>query len=98
MRISTGNAETLFAGLEKAARKAGIPVTVNRMGSMGCLFFASETVTDFESAQRGNQALFRKYYREMLDRGIYLAPSPFETTFPLHGPYGGNDRRNRSSC
>ena len=73
--------EMLFRGLEKAARKAGIPVTVNRMGSMGCLFFAPDAVRDFESAQRGDQALFRKYYREMLDRGVYLAPSPFETTF-----------------
>ena len=73
--------EMLFTGLEKAAQNAGIPVTVNRMGSMGCLFFTPETVTDFVSAQRGNQALFRKYYREMLDHGVYLAPSPFETTF-----------------
>lgn len=73
--------ETLFSGLEAAARHAGIPVTVNRMGSMGCLFFTSETVTDFITAQTGNPGYFRKYYKEMLDRGVYLAPSPFETSF-----------------
>ena len=73
--------EALFGGLEKAARKAGVPVSVNRMGSMGCLFFTAEPVTDFASAQRGNTAVFKRYYREMLDRGVYLAPSPFETTF-----------------
>jgi glutamate-1-semialdehyde 2,1-aminomutase len=76
-----GKCEALFTGLEKAAKTAGIPTTVNRMGSMGCLFFTPETVTDFVTAQTGNQALFRKYYQEMLDRGVYLAPSPFETTF-----------------
>jgi glutamate-1-semialdehyde 2,1-aminomutase len=73
--------EMLFAGLLKAAKNAGIPVTVNRMGSMGCLFFTPDAVTDFVTAQTGNQALFRQYYQEMLDRGVYLAPSPFETTF-----------------
>lgn len=73
--------EALFSGLEAAARHAGIPVTVNRMGSMGCLFFTSETVTDFITAQTGNPGYFRKYYKEMLDRGVYLAPSPFETSF-----------------
>jgi len=73
--------ETLFMDLEKAARKNGIPVTVNRMGSMGCLFFTPEAVTDFATAQTGNPDIFRQYYHEMLDRGVYLAPSPFETTF-----------------
>jgi len=73
--------KTLFMGLEKAARKIGIPVTVNRMGSMGCLFFTPEAVTDFATAKTGNQDIFRQYYQEMLDRGVYLAPSSFETTF-----------------
>jgi len=73
--------EMLFMGLEKAARKNGIPAMVNRMGSMGCLFFTPETVTDFASAQTGNPDIFRQYYQEMLDRGVYLAPSSFETTF-----------------
>jgi glutamate-1-semialdehyde 2,1-aminomutase len=73
--------EALFEGLLKAAQKAGVPVSINRMGSMGCLFFTAETVTDFASAQTGKPAAFSRYYREMLERGIYLAPSSFETTF-----------------
>ena len=73
--------EALFTGLQKAAKNAGIPTTVNRMGSMGCLFFTPEAVTDFVTAQTGNGTVFRQYYQEMLDRGVYLAPSPFETTF-----------------
>jgi len=73
--------EALFMGLETAAKNAGMPATVNRMGSMGCLFFTPETVTDFATAQTGNPDVFRQYYQEMLDQGIYLAPSPFETTF-----------------
>ena len=73
--------EMLFTGLQKAAKNAGIPTTVNRMGSMGCLFFTPEAVTDFVTAQTGNGTVFRQYYQEMLDRGVYLAPSPFETTF-----------------
>ena len=73
--------ETLFAGLEKAAQKAGIPVTVNRIGSMGCLFFTRDTVTDFASARKSDANIFKQYFQEMLASGVYLAPSPFETTF-----------------
>ena len=73
--------KTLFTGLENAAKNTGIPVTVNRMGSMGCLFFTPETVTDFATAKTGSQDVFRQYYQEMLNRGVYLAPSSFETTF-----------------
>ncbi len=73
--------ETLFGGLERAAQQAGIPVSVNRIGSMGCLFFTAHTVTDFVSAQTGNSNIFKRYYQEMLKSGVYLAPSPFETTF-----------------
>ncbi|MCG6881925.1 MAG: glutamate-1-semialdehyde 2,1-aminomutase [Deltaproteobacteria bacterium] len=73
--------ETLFAGLEKAAQNAGIPATVNRIGSMGCLFFTQDTVTDFASARKSDANIFRQYFQEMLECGVYLAPSPFETTF-----------------
>ena len=75
------HSEMLFNGLEKAAKAAGIPVTINRIGSMGCLFFTSSPVTDFTSAQSPNPERFPQYYREMLNHGIYLAPSAFETTF-----------------
>jgi glutamate-1-semialdehyde 2,1-aminomutase len=71
----------LFTGLKEAARKAGVEVTVNHLGSMGSLFFSAEPVTDFSTAQGGRPHLFPKYYKGMLDQGIYLAPSPFEACF-----------------
>ena len=73
--------EMLFSGLEAAAAAAGVRVVVNRVGSMGSLFFEVETVTDFLTAKAGNETLFRGYYKSMLDQGIYLAPSPFEALF-----------------
>jgi glutamate-1-semialdehyde 2,1-aminomutase len=71
----------LFSGLEKSARAAGIPVTINRIGSMGSLFFTPGPVKNFADAKASDVNLFRKYYRSMLDQGIYLAPSPFEASF-----------------
>lgn len=74
-------ASMLFLGLGEAARAAGIPSVINRIGSMGTLFFTPNPVTDFETAKTSDQDMFKKYYKEMLDAGIYLAPSPFEASF-----------------
>jgi glutamate-1-semialdehyde 2,1-aminomutase len=74
-------ARHLFNGLEKAARSSGIRVTVNRVGSMGTLFFREGPVSDFSSAKASDGDLFKRYYRLMLNEGIYLAPSAFEATF-----------------
>ena len=71
----------LFTGLEQAARASGVDVVVNRVGSMGTLFFTGEAVTDFESAKKSDQSIFRSFYCRMLEQGIYLAPSPFEAWF-----------------
>jgi glutamate-1-semialdehyde 2,1-aminomutase len=73
--------DMLFSGLKKAAEAADIELTVNHLGSMGSLFFTSETVNDFATAKTSDQNLFRRYYRSMLEQGIYLAPSPFEAIF-----------------
>jgi len=73
--------EMLFSGLKKAARDAGVEVTINRVGSMGSLFFSSRVVKDFAGAMACDQGLFRKYYAGMLEQGIYLAPSAFEANF-----------------
>jgi len=56
-------------------------VTVNRVGSMFTFFFTDQPVTDWESAKRSDTARFARYFRHMLDRGIYLAPSQFEAAF-----------------
>lgn len=71
----------LFNGLQEAASRAGIDVTVNRMGSIGSLFFTSDPVIDFASAKAGDAEMFRAFYKKMLRQGIYLAPSPFEAWF-----------------
>jgi glutamate-1-semialdehyde 2,1-aminomutase len=56
-------------------------VTVNRVGSMFTLFFTGQPVTDYESAKRSDTARFGRFFRAMLERGIYLAPSQFEAAF-----------------
>jgi glutamate-1-semialdehyde 2,1-aminomutase len=66
-----------------AALCAGAPqgVTVNRAGSMFTFFFTSGPVTDYESAKRSDTARFGRFFRAVLERGIYLAPSQFEAAF-----------------
>jgi glutamate-1-semialdehyde 2,1-aminomutase len=59
----------------------GYPLTWNRVGSMGSLFFSTDPVTSWESAARSDRDAFTRYFSEMLDLGIYLAPSPFEAAF-----------------
>jgi glutamate-1-semialdehyde 2,1-aminomutase len=56
-------------------------ITVNRVGSMFTFFFTGQPVTDYESAKRSDTASFGRFFRNMLDRGIYLAPSQFEAAF-----------------
>lgn len=68
-------------GLSKAASDAGIPATLNRVGSMMTLFFGSGPIVDFKSAAACDTALFAKFHQGMLEKGIYLAPSAFESTF-----------------
>jgi glutamate-1-semialdehyde 2,1-aminomutase len=71
----------LFTGLEQVARASGVEVVVNWIGSMGTLFFTGEAVTDFDSAKRSDLQMFRGFYAGMLEQGIYLAPSAFESWF-----------------
>jgi glutamate-1-semialdehyde 2,1-aminomutase len=71
----------LFSGLEEAARSADLKIVVNRIGSMGSIFFTEEPVRDFASAKASNGEMFKAYYANMLEQGIYLAPSAFEACF-----------------
>ncbi|MFH1487824.1 MAG: glutamate-1-semialdehyde 2,1-aminomutase [Pseudomonadota bacterium] len=73
--------EMLFSGLANAARSAGIDVVVNRVGSIGSLFFTGNPVKDFTSVKASNGETFIGFYKNMLEKGIYLAPSPFEAWF-----------------
>ena len=56
-------------------------ITVNRVGSMFTMFFTDQPVTDYESAKRSDTARFGRFFRAMLARGVYLAPSQFEAAF-----------------
>jgi glutamate-1-semialdehyde 2,1-aminomutase len=71
----------LAAGLEAAARGAGVPSTVNRVGSMMTAFFTEGPVTDYASAARADTKRYAAFFHGMLRRGVYLAPSQFEAAF-----------------
>ncbi len=76
-----GISADLESGLRSAADEAGIPVTVNRVGSMFTGFFTGKTVKDFASAKTSDTARFGKYFLSMLKNGVNLAPSQFEAAF-----------------
>ncbi|MFP4347132.1 MAG: glutamate-1-semialdehyde 2,1-aminomutase [Thermodesulfobacteriota bacterium] len=71
----------LAVGLQGAAVAIGMPVTFNRVGSMLGMFFTEQAVTNFADAKTANLEMFAAYYRGMLERGVYLAPSQFEASF-----------------
>ncbi|MEK3879522.1 glutamate-1-semialdehyde 2,1-aminomutase [Paenibacillus sp. FSL M7-0420] len=71
----------LEAGLQRNAQETGIPLTINRVGSMVCPFFTEEPVINFETAKTSNLELFKRYFGKMLDQGISVPPSQFEGMF-----------------
>lgn len=71
----------LEAGMVEVLNQKGIPYQINRYGSMLSLHFTDQPVVDFESAALGNNDHFKNYFHGMLDRGVYLPPSAFESYF-----------------
>lgn len=71
----------LYNGLREEFDGHGVPVQINRVGSMFSVFFTEEEVVDYITASSTDQAYFKKFFHEMLERGIYLPPSPFESWF-----------------
>jgi glutamate-1-semialdehyde 2,1-aminomutase len=71
----------LVEGVAAAAKDTGVPLTFNRVGSMFTWFFAQDPVTDWDSASKSDAAAFGRFFRGMLDAGIYLPPSQFEAAF-----------------
>ena len=71
----------LEKGLAEAARGAGVPVQVNRVGSMFTVFFTSEPVVDAASARKCDTKRFGRFFHAMLRGGVYLPPSQFEAAF-----------------
>jgi len=71
----------LRSGMEDILSTSSLPFQINSWGSMISLHFTELPVTDFESAKRGDNDLFKKYFHGMLSQGIYLPPSAFESYF-----------------
>lgn len=71
----------LQAGFEDNARETGVPVTINRVGSMVCPFFNEQHVINFETAQASDLGRFRNYFSSMLELGVSIAPSQYEGMF-----------------
>ena len=71
----------LANGVSAAAKEAGVPLSHNRVGSMFTWFFQDGPVTDWDSASKSNTEAFGKFFRSMLDSGVYLPPSQYEAAF-----------------
>lgn len=71
----------LKQGLQKVLSEANIPFVINHLGSMISVHFSDHPVIDFASAASADNAFFNKFFHAMLNRGIYLPPSAFETWF-----------------
>ncbi|MBX2843429.1 MAG: glutamate-1-semialdehyde 2,1-aminomutase [Flammeovirgaceae bacterium] len=75
---------TVKKGFESNLEKLGLNYTLNQIGSMISIFFTNQEVVDFDDAQKSDLELFKNYFHEMLNRGVYLAPSQYETLFLSH--------------
>ncbi len=75
------SSERLVTGLRQAIADSGVPAVVNAIGSLATIFFTADAVTDYGAAKRSDKSQYARYFREMLDRGIFLAPSQFEAAF-----------------
>ena len=77
--------DQLGARLEKGVRAMlsakGLGYQFNRVGSMFCLFFTEEKIINLDSVMTANTGEFRSFFTEMLEQGVYMAPSPYETGF-----------------
>ena len=71
----------LEAGIRKVLTANGVVFTINRVGSMISVHFDAEPVVDFQSAAKGDNATFKKFFHGLLQEGIYIAPSAYETWF-----------------
>lgn len=77
----SGHAARLVDGMRKALAETGIAGRVNATGSLATLFFTADPVKNYQDAKRSDTRQYARFFREMLDRGIFLAPSQFEAAF-----------------
>jgi glutamate-1-semialdehyde 2,1-aminomutase len=73
--------DRLMMGIRGAADAAGVPVYVTSVGTLGCVFFTEERVTNWDEAARCDTARFGRYFHSLLNQGIYVAPSQYEALF-----------------
>jgi glutamate-1-semialdehyde 2,1-aminomutase len=73
--------DKLVTGVAAAAKRAGVALSVNRVGSMFTWFFTANAVTDWTTAAKADTEAFGRFFRVMLDGGVYLPPSQFEAAF-----------------
>jgi len=71
----------LDAGIESAAKKAGVPIQQTRVGTMRTTFFSETKPVDWNTVKVANKVQFGKFFQKMLENGVYLAPSQFEAGF-----------------
>lgn len=74
-------AKLVADGMRQAAKDAGVPMVVNQIGSLLCPYFTDAPVENFAAAKSSDLDKFAAYFRAMLKRGVYLAPSQFEAMF-----------------
>jgi glutamate-1-semialdehyde 2,1-aminomutase len=74
-------ARRLVFGLRAELADAGIPAQINAIGSLSTVFFTAEPVRNYANAKRSDTRRYARFFREMLDRGIFFAPSQFEAAF-----------------
>ncbi|MDP4095674.1 glutamate-1-semialdehyde 2,1-aminomutase [Paenibacillus sp. P96] len=74
-------ASRLQAGFERNAKETGIPVTINRIGSMVCPFFTDRQVVNYDTAKQSNLDHFRRYFAGMINHRVSVAPSQYEGMF-----------------
>lgn len=74
-------ASRLAQGLKEVAEGAGVPICLNRVGSMLSIFFTDRKVIDYSTAKTANPKSYAQFFWEMLSQGVYLPPSQFETIF-----------------
>jgi glutamate-1-semialdehyde 2,1-aminomutase len=71
----------LEQGLSQSAQKAGVPLTINRVGSIMSCFFTEKHVQNFDDVKNSDLSRFKQYFAAMLEQGVYLAPSAYEAMF-----------------
>ncbi len=81
-------ARELTAALAEAFDRSGVPVTINRAGSLFSVFFTRDRVRNYEDARRADHGRYARFFHHMLDRGVFLPPSGYElwTLSTTHGP------------